>query len=293
MMSVKPTVIIDNLAFPESPRWHNDRLYVSDWGGQELITLNQQSQRAVVAEIQAFPFCMAFLPDGQLLVVTKNAVSKVNHGGSLELYADLSVISDKGWNDIVADGRGNVYVNGGSDGFAGEPGLIGLITSDGTVKQVADDLAFPNGMAITPDNSTLIVAESYSKVLTAYEIASDGTLSNRRVWAETGEFGPDGICIDAEGAVWCASGQRCLRLREGGEVLQEVPLELFCTACMLGGSEQKTLYMTVVHWDSEETQTELGKIAQSLETGRPAKWSEKRTGQVLSVSAPAAKVGWN
>jgi sugar lactone lactonase YvrE len=289
---MKPTLLIDNLAFPESLRWHNDRLYVSDWGAQELLTLDQKNNREVVAEVRAFPFCTAFLPNGKLLVVTKNTLSSIKTDGSLELYADLSVVSDKGWNEIVADARGNVYVNGGSDGFAGEPGFIILVTPDGSVKQVADGLAFPNGMAITPDNKTLIVAESYSKILTAYDIASDGTLSNRRVWAETGEFGPDGICIDAESAVWCASGQRCLRLCEGGEVLQEVSLELFCTACMLGGSDKKTLYMTVVHWGGEETMAEIGKIAASLETGQPVKWSGKRTGQLLSIPAPATGVGY-
>jgi sugar lactone lactonase YvrE len=285
-------VLIDNLAFPESPRWHNDRLYVSDWGGQELITLDLENKREVVAEVQAFPFCTAFLPNGQLLVVKGHHILKMESDGSLVTYADLSVLSSYGWNELVADGRGNVYVNGGSDGFAGEPGFIVLVTPDGSVKQVADGLAFPNGMAITPDNSTLIIAESYSKQLTAFDIASDGSLSNRRVWAETGEFGPDGICIDAEGAVWCGSGQRCLRLSEGGEVLQEVPLELFCTACMLGGPDKKTLYMTVVHWGGQETMAEIGKIAESIEAGSPAKWSGKRTGQVLSIEAPASGVGW-
>lgn len=289
---MKPTFLIDNLAFPESPRWHNNRLYVSDWGGQELLTLDSQNKREVVTEVQAFPFCTAFLHDGQLLVVKGHQVLRMEVKGSLVLYADLSVLSSYGWNEIVADGRGNVYVNGGSDGFAGEPGFIVLVTPDGSIKQVADGLAFPNGMAITPDNATLIIAESYSKQLTAYDIASDGSLSNRRVWAETGEFGPDGICIDAEGAVWCGSGQRCLRLREGGEVLQEVPLELFCTACMLGGSDKKTLYMTVLDWGGEETMAEIGRIAESLEAGQPAKWSGKRTGQLLSIPAPAAGVGW-
>jgi sugar lactone lactonase YvrE len=288
---MKPTLLLDSLAFPESPRWHDDRLYVSDWGSQELITLDQKNNREVVAEVRAFPFCTAFLPNGQLLIVKDHQVLRVVNG-SFAPYADLSSLSSHGWNEIVADGRGNVYVNGGSDGFAGEPGLIVLVTPNGEVKQVADGIAFPNGIAITPDNSTLIIAESYSKVLTAYDIASDGSLSNRHVWAETGEFGPDGICVDAEGAVWCASGQRCLRLREGGEVLQEVALELFCTACMLGGTDKKTLYMTVVHWGGEETMAEIGKIAQFLEMGHPVKWSGKRTGQLLSVRVSVAGVGY-
>ncbi len=287
---MKPTLLIDNLAFPESPRWFENRLWVSDWGGQELITLDLENKREVVAEVQAFPFCTAFLPDGQLLVVKGHQILRMESDRSFVLYADLSVLSSYGWNEIVADGRGNVYVNGGSDGFAGEPGFIVLITPDGSVKQVADGLAFPNGMAITPDNSTLIIAESYSKQLTAFDIASDGSLSNRRVWAETGEFGPDGICLDAEGAVWCGSGQRCLRLREGGEVLQEIPLELFCTACMLGGADGKTLYLTVLDWGGEETMAEISRIAESLAAGRPAKWSGKRTGKLLSVEVAVPSV---
>jgi sugar lactone lactonase YvrE len=285
-----PTLLIDNLAFPESPRWHDNRLYISDWGAQELITLNLENKREVVAEVQAFPFCTAFLPDGQLLVVKGHQVLRIEANSSFTRYADLGSLSSHGWNEMVADGRGNVYVNGGSDGFAGEPGFIVLITPDGAVKQVADGLAFPNGMAVTPDNKTLIVAESYSKVLTAYSVAVDGSLSNRRVWAETGEFGPDGICLDAEGAVWCGSGQRCLRLKEGGEVLQEVPLELFCTACMLGGADKRTLYMTVLDWGGEETMAEIGRIAQSLAAGQPAKWSGQRTGKLLSVEVSAPNI---
>jgi sugar lactone lactonase YvrE len=288
---MKPTLLLDNLAFPESPRWHDKRLYISDWGAQELLTLNLENNREVVTEVQAFPFCTAFLPNGQLLVVKGHHILKMEPDGTFITYTDLAVLSSYGWNEIVADGRGNVYVNGGSDGFAGEPGFIVLITPDGSVKQVADGLAFPNGMAITPDNSTLIIAESYSKQLTAFDIAPNGNLSNRRVWAETGEFGPDGICIDAEGAVWCGSGQRCLRLREGGEVLQVVTLEFFCTACMLGGPDKKTLYMTVLDWSGEETMAEIGKIAASLESGQPAKWSGKRTGQVLSIQVSVPGIG--
>ena len=289
---MKPTLLLDKLAFPESPRWHNNRLWVSDWGAQELLTLEPGGRHEVVSQVRAFPFCTAFLPGGQLLVVAGQQVLGVEDDGSFKTYADLGVFSGDGWNEIVADGRGNVYVNGGSDGFKGEPGFIVLVTPDGSTKQVAEGLAFPNGMVITPDYSTLVVAESYSNILTAFDVAPDGSLSRRRVWAETGDSGPDGICLDAEGAIWCGSGHRCLRLREGGEVLQEVTLDLFCTACMLGGSDKKTLYMTVLDWGGEETMAEIGKIAASLEAGSPAKWSGKRTGQVLFTEAPAPGVGW-
>lgn len=289
---MKPTLLLENLAFPESPRWHGTRLWLSDWGAQELITLDAEGKREVAAQVPAFPFCTAFLPGGQALVVVRDKVMRVGADGALSPYADLSALSPHGWNEIVADGRGNVYVNGGSDGFAGEPGFIVLITADGSAKQVADGLAFPNGMAITPDNRTLIVAESYSKVLTAFDIAEGNTLANRRVWAETGDSGPDGICLDEEGAVWCGAGQRCLRLQRGGEVLTEIELELFCTACTLGGPDRKTLYLTVLDWGGEETMAEIGRIAASLEAGSPVTWSGKRTGQLLSLEAPAPGVGW-
>ena len=158
----------------------------------------------------------------------------------------------------MSDGRGNTYVNNiGFDFPDGEfaPGLIALVSPDGTVRQVAEDLAFPNGMAVTPDNSTLIVAESYGGVLTAYDIAPDGDLSKRRVWAELDGAAPDGICIDAEGAVWFAEvpGRRCVRVREGGEVLQTISSELGCFACMLGGPDGTTLFVTAAAWPDAMT----------------------------------------
>src|SRR5262249_47646318 len=157
----------------------------------------------------------------------------------LVTHADLSSISSS-WNEIVVDGRGNAYVNGaGFDLMAGEkfaPGMVALVTPDGAVRRVADGIAFPNGMAVTPDNSTLIVAESYGKKLTGFDIASDGSLSNRRVWADLGDGVPDGICIDADEAVWYADvpNKRCVRVREGGQVLATVSLDRGGFACMLG-----------------------------------------------------------
>jgi sugar lactone lactonase YvrE len=149
----------------------------------------------------------------------------------------LRGLSDQAWNEIVVDGRGNTYINGG-------PG-IALLTSDGFVRQVADSIAFPNGMAITPDNLTLIIAESHGKRLTTFDIAADGSLSNRRVWADLGNGVPDGICIDAQNAVWYADvpNKCCVRVRQGGEVLQTINLERGCFACMLGGVGNRTLFL--------------------------------------------------
>jgi sugar lactone lactonase YvrE len=195
-------------------------------------------------------------------------------------YADLTSLSDHGFNDIVVDGRGNAYVNDvGFDFPGGEfaPGAIALVTPDGSARQVADGVAFPNGMVVTPDNSTLIVAESYGKKLTAFDIAAEGSLSNRRVWADLDGGVPDGICLDAENAVWYGDvpNKRCVRVREGGEVLQTIELDRGCFACALGGANKRTLFMIATKW------------------GGPANMADAaRTGQVLTVEAPAPGVGW-
>jgi sugar lactone lactonase YvrE len=193
----------------------------------------------------------------------------------------LSATSGRGWDEIVVDGRGNAYVNGvGFDLMAGEafaPGTIALVSPDGAARRAADGIAFPNGMAVTPDNSTLIVAESYARKLTAFDIAADGSLSNKRVWASLGDGVPDGICLDAEGAVWYGDvpNRRCVRVREGGEILQTVDLDRGCFACMLGGADGRTLFLVAQEWRGLE-------IADD----------NRRTGEVLTVSAPAPHAGW-
>ncbi len=194
----------------------------------------------------SFPLCVDWLPDGRLLVVDTSAARLLvqDADGSLKTHAELGQGSDPpAGNELVVDGRGNAYVNGGGfDMMAGEPyapGGIVLAKPDGTVQQVADGLAFPNGMAVTADNRTLIVGESYAKRLTAYDIANDGTLDNRRVWADLGDGVPDGICIDTEGAVWYADvpNKHCVRVREGGDVLDTVALDRGAFACALGGPD--------------------------------------------------------
>ena len=196
-------------------------------------------------------------------------------------HADLGHLPARGWNEIVVDGRGNAYINGGGfDLMAGEafkPGIIALVPRDGAARQVADGIAFPNGMAVTPDNSTLIVAESYAKRLTAFDIAADGDLANRRVFADLGDGVPDGICLDAEGAVWYADvpNQRCVRVREGGDMLQQVDSDRGCFACMLGGAGRRTLYIAAAEWRGVAGMADMG-----------------RTGLILAIEAPAAGVGW-
>ena len=259
----------------ESPRWHDGRLWFSDWGAQEIIAIDLDGKRKVMIRTQfGLPFCIDWLPDGRLLIVSgrENRLMRQEPDGSLVVHVDLRKLSDKVWNEIVVDGRGNSYINGG-------PGIIGLLTSDGSLRQVADDIAFPNGMAITPDNATLIIAESHGKKLTAFDIASDGSLSNRHVWADLGDGVPDGICFDAEDAVWYADvpNKRCVRVREGGEVLQTINVDRGCFACMLGGLDRKTLFIVATEWCG---MNQIPEVARA------------RTGQVLTINAPARRAGW-
>jgi sugar lactone lactonase YvrE len=266
--------LMTGLAMGESPRWHEDRLWFSDWGAQEIIAIDIDGRSEVAARVPfALPFCMDWLTDGHLLIVSgrEGLLMRREHDGSLVTHADLRSLSPYGWNEIVVDGRGNAYINGG-------PG-IAMLAPDGSVRQVADSFAFPNGMAITPDNSTLIIAESHAKKLTAFDVAVDGTLSNRRVWADLGSGVPDGICIDADGAVWYADvpNKRCVRVREGGDVLQTVNADRGCFACMLSGPHRRTLFIVATEWRGMEKAAEV-----ALE----------RTGQLLTIEAPASGVGW-
>lgn len=260
-------------------RWS---FWLSDWGAQEVIAVDLEGDSEVILRVPSLPFCIDWLPDGRLLVVSSShrRLLRQEPDGSLVTHADLAGLSDKPWNEIVVDGRGNAYVNNiGFDFLAGEfaPGILAMVTPDGAARQVADGAAFPNGMVVTPDNSTLILAESYGNRLTAFDIAVDGSLSNRRVWAELGSGAPDGICLDADNAVWYADvpNKRCVRVREGDEVLQTIDLDRGCFACMLGGPDCGTLFVVAADWPGA-TNTAGG----------------DRTGQVLTVPAPAPSAGW-
>jgi sugar lactone lactonase YvrE len=277
-----PRPLLTGLVFPESPRWHGDRLWLADWGAQEIIAVDLEGKSEVVGHVASFPFSIDWLPDGRLLVVSaaERRLLREAPDGSLAPLTDLSGLSAWPWNEIVVDGRGNTYVNNiGFDFPGGEyaPGIVALVTPDGSAQCVADDVAFPNGMAVTPDNATLIVAESYANRLTAFDIAADGALSNRRVWADLPGDHPDGICLDADGAVWYADvGHRhCVRVAQGGEVLQSVELDRGCFACILGGPDGRTLFAVANQWE-----------------GASAMHGAKSAGQVLAVQAPAPAAGW-
>jgi sugar lactone lactonase YvrE len=265
----------------ESPRWHSGRLYFSDWSAGEVLAVGLTGDSEVVARVKSLPLCTAWLPSGQLVVVSSpdGLLLRLEPDGSLVTHANLG---RPGWNDIVADGRGNIYVNGaGFNPMAGEdfrPGAVSLVTPDGAVRQVADDIAFPNGMAVTGDNATLLVADSYRHQLVAFDIAADGSLSGRRTWADLGEAAPDGICVDAENAVWYAEvpGRRCVRVAEGGAELRTVPLDRGGFACVLGGQDLATLFITAAEWRG---MTEPLMVAPG-------------SGQVLAVDVDVPGAGW-
>jgi sugar lactone lactonase YvrE len=287
--SIRETrILLSGLGMGESPRWHDGRLWFSDWGTDEIVAVDLDGHNEVMDRGGGGSGWAAnWLPDGRMLV-TGGELIRVEADGARVRHADLSHISRYGWSEITVDGRGDVYVNSinfdwahFNDLLAGgaTPGKIALVTPDGQAREVADGLAFPNGMVVTPDNATLIVAESFARRLTAFDIGPDGSLSNRRVWADvTG----DGICLDAEGAVWCSDvgpdeGSVCLRVREGGEVLDRIVLDRPCYACMLGGEDGRTLFMVVAKWFGPDRIDEL---------------HQAKTGQVLAARVDVPHAGW-
>jgi sugar lactone lactonase YvrE len=287
-----PRVVLDGLAFVESARWHEGRLWFAHWGVGEIIATDLEGRRQVMAPgRRALGWSFDWLPDGRLLV-TGESLLRQEPDGSFALHADLTNVARHNWNEIVVDHqRGNVYLNGADTAnlLAGqfpEPGIIALVAADGTARRVAEDIHFPNGMVITPDGSTLVVAESVAGRLTAFGIEPDGSLTNRRAWAE--HVGPDGICIDAEGAIWCGGadvrdmtgrktdpGGVALRVREGGQILERIEFDRPGFSYALGGPNGHTLFIVGQHWRGFDHVDTL--IAE-------------RTGQVLcvDVTTPAA-----
>jgi sugar lactone lactonase YvrE len=288
-LSIRKTeVLLDGLGMGESPRWHDGCLWFSDWGTNEIVAVDLEGNSEVMgAGGGGSGWATNWLPDGRTLV-TADELIRVEPDGSRVQHAELSHISPHGWSEMTVDGRGDIYVNAINFDFADfndvltsgdAPGKIALVTPEGDAREVAADLAFPNGMVVTPDNAALIVAESFARRLTAFDIAADGSLSNRRLWADvTG----DGISIDAEDAVWCSdvgSDERghVLRVREGGEVLDPIELDRPCYACMLGGEDGRTLFMVVAKWFGPDRMDEL---------------LQAKTGQILTTRVDVPHAGW-
>jgi len=269
-------VFATGLALGESPRWHAGRLWVCDWVAGEVLSFDTSGERRVELTMSGLPFSVDWLPDGRTILTSAAGVVTAEPDGSVTAYG----ASGQGWNEIVVDPRGNTFVNSPDfdlmGGEAPRAGSVWVVRPDGSSSKVAGDVWFPNGMAVTDNGSTLVVAESYGHCLTAFDIAADGALTGRRVWADLGDAAPDGICVDAEGAIWYADvpHRRCVRVAEGGEVLETVETDRGCFACMLGGADGRTLYVIAASWG-----------------GTSGIGQGERTGQILSHRAPAAHAG--
>jgi sugar lactone lactonase YvrE len=259
------SVVLDGYSYLECPRWRNGRLWVSDFYTNQVVATDGRDNTEVMAEIPGQPSGLGFLPDGRALIISMrdHRILVRDDAGQLSEHADLSGAVSGVLNDMVVDESGRAFVgNFGFDLMGGAPLRYSTLTRvdpDGTVTTVAEDLGFPNGMVILP-GGVLLVAETFAGRITAFDIGEDGGLNNRRVWAQFGEtpqtedvgeavgllqVGPDGICADAEGAIWVADAlhARVIRVREGGEIVDEIPTGIGVFACMLGGEDGRTLFL--------------------------------------------------
>ena len=277
MTTLSTDVLLDGLAFPEGPRWRDDKLWFSDMHDQRVKTVDLDGRCEEVVYVANDPSGLGWLPDGRLLVVSMRdrRLLRLDSDGLHEL-ADLSDVAAFHCNDMVTDARGRSYVgNFGFDFTKGEAPRttnLALVTPEGRVRVVADDLSFPNGTVITPDGRTLIVGESFGSRLSAFDIAEDGSLSRRRVWAQLEKAVPDGICLDAEGAIWAASPMsgEVLRVREGGDVTDRVRVASQAIACMLGGPKRTTLFVcTAESLQAEECRAKRNAKIEVVEVSVP------------------------
>ena len=268
-------LLMEGIVLGECPRWHDGRLWFADWGAREMIAVGMDGRHEVIDRVDALPFSFDWQRDGRQLVIADKTLWRRDKNGVLTPWVDLSAYGEMGWNEIVADGRGNTYLNNVNFKFPGgefRPGHAALVRPDGSIEIVAKDLAFPNGMAVTPDNRTLIIGESFSTTLSGFDIAADGTLSNRRVWAKL-PGGPDGITMDADGMVWSSAGNSCVRVKEGGEIVETIGLDRFCFAAMLGGDDGRTLLMVCNEWTgSTENLQRTGRIYRTRVESPRAGW---------------------
>ncbi|GAA1528812.1 SMP-30/gluconolactonase/LRE family protein [Kribbella lupini] len=245
-------VLLDGLGIPESPRWHDGRLWFANWIAQEIVAvgLDGSVETMPTPSEQLMGWSIDWLPDGSLLT-TGDKLRRLDPDGT------FSVLAEQHGNELVVDTLGNAYLNGADFDFAGgeapKPGYIKLVTPEGDVREVADDIQFPNGMVILPDEKTLVISESFAGRLTAFDIAADGGLGNRRVFAEG--LGPDGICTDVDGAIWVSTGDSAVvRVAEGGEVLERIELDEHRApfALALGGADRRTLFVLTADWHVDE-----------------------------------------
>lgn len=254
--------VLDKLVFPEGPRWREGELWFSDMHAHEIVAMKPDGSRRTVLKHSGPLSGLGWLPDGRLLFVSMEdrKLMRQEKDGAIAVHADLGAIATWHCNDMVVDREGRAYV--GNFGFSlhppapPAPAKLALVQPDGSASAAADGLTFPNGMVITPDGKTLIVGESFGRVMTAFDIGANGALSNKRLWANIDPAVPDGCCLDAEGAIWVASpmSNEVLRVKEGGAIAERIPTQTMAIACMLGGADRKTLYvLTSESTDPEET----------------------------------------
>jgi sugar lactone lactonase YvrE len=239
-------LLASGIRMGESPRWHDGRLWLCDWLAGEVLAFDGAGRREVMARIAGLPVSIDWLPDGRLVATTPNGLVA---GPELEPYGAVG----QPFNEIVVDAAGRAWVDmpGSMPWEPRQPGIVAVVLPDGSWRQAADDVWFPNGMVVL-DETTLVVGESHADRLTAWTITDDGTLVDRRMWADLGAgSAPDGICADADGAIWYASvpGRRCTRVAQGGAVLDTVSVDRGCFACMLGGDDGRTLFIVANHYD--------------------------------------------
>jgi sugar lactone lactonase YvrE len=238
-------VFATGIQMGESPRWHDGRFWMCDWVAGDVLVFDSEANREVRARVEGMPFSIDWLPDNRLVMTTPRGLVA---GPDLEPYG----ATGQPFNEIVVDALGRAWVNmpGSMPWEDPRPGIVSVVLPDGSSRQVADDVWFPNGMVVLGED-TLVLAESHADRLTAWTITDSSELVDRRVWADLGPgSAPDGICADADGAIWYASvpGQRCTRVAEGGEVLDRIDADRGCFACMLGGEDGRSLYVVANHY---------------------------------------------
>ncbi len=264
------TILLDGLAFPEGPRWHDDRLWFSDQHDHRVVAVDTDGKAETIVAVPQQPSGLGWLPDGRLLVVSMLDRKLLRlDGDTLAEHADLAPLAPGACNDMIVDERGRAYVgNFGFDMYGGEDprdASLVLVDPDGRTQIVGTPLSFPNGTVITPDGATLLVGESWGRRISAFDIAADGTLANHRVWAELEGATVDGMCLDAEGAIWaaCPFTGRCVRVVEGGTIVDEVKVSHpGAFACVLGGPDRSTLFMCTAptHVPDETRVARAGRI---------------------------------
>ena len=245
-------ILLSGLTFPEGPRWHDGRLWFSDFYSHRVIAVDPQGRAETIVQVPQQPSGLGWLPDGSLLIVSMLDRKLMRFAdGVLSEYADLSKFATGPCNDMVVDAQGRAYVgNFGFDRHKGEPErttCLIRVDPDRFVSIATEELLFPNGAVITPDGKKLIIGETIGQCLTIFDIAADGSLANRGVFAQMPEMFPDGICLDAEGAVWFSNPRKgyVARVFEGGRIAEriEVGPGRGAYACMLGGEDGRTLFI--------------------------------------------------